>query len=118
MIVPELSTAEVVATFNDIDGFVSGNTLPLPTEDGGSSSIASYLDSIKAKVNAKNAEVAAAPQNGKLRAELTYLSAIYRDSIYNLLGRGQLLERSLNNEYYEAAQVGYDAVNAERSKIN
>ena len=117
MIVKELNTTEVVSTFNKIDGFVSGNVLPLPTEEDGSASLDAYVETLRAAVVSKNAEVAAAPQDGKLRAELNYLAAVFRDTIYNLCGRGQVLERGLSNSYCEAAQVGYDAVNAERSKL-
>ncbi len=117
MTVKDLSIPEVIKTFNKIDGFVSGNVLPLFTEEGGAASLDAYIESLRVAVNAKDAEVAAAPQDGKLRAELTYLCAIYRDTIYNLSSRSQLLEKGLNNSYCEAAQVGYDAVNAERAKL-
>lgn len=78
------------------------------------SSFTDFVDSLKALVEAANAEVvslsAASPVDRvallKARSALNYVAAIYRDCKYSMMHRGRLQELGIHNMYREAYEVG------------
>ncbi len=99
---------------NNIDAYVKGKVFPLPVETA--NSFEAYTNELKGQFTAANEALTDTTlQDAKLRAELVYTTAIYRDSLYYLAGRKRLLGLSVNNSYretYQIAKVSKDTARA------
>lgn len=66
-----------------------------------------FIEKLSSNVTEANAAVQddENAQNIKLRAQLTYAAAIFRDCKYSLVNRGRLQELGIHNMYREAYEV-------------
>lgn len=75
------------------------------------SSFDAFIEKLSSNVDQANSAVQsdANSQNIKLRAQLTYAAAIFRDCKYSLVSRGRLQELGIHNMYREAYEVARPA---------
>ena len=74
-----------------------------------------FIEKLSSNVTAANAAVQPEDekQNLKLRAQLNYAAAIFRDCKYSLVSRGRLQELGIHNMYREAYEVARPAAYVE-----
>lgn len=110
--IEKLEKSQAEERFTSIDSWVRGEELPLAVEE--SANFNAYIEKLKSQADEASAAVTGADlQNQKLRAELVYAAAVYRDTRYVLAGRGRMEELGINNMYREAYQVGKEAATLE-----
>lgn len=115
-IINSLSISEVNSKLKNLEAYVKGKVFPLPVEYG--SSFTEYINGLKSDfTTASGAVTENTLSDPKLRAELVYATAIYRDSLYCLAGRKRLLALSVTNAFREGYQVGKTAADANKAKI-